>query len=239
MSQAMKKSYIYVVENLLNGKVYVGKSNNVRRRWLGHVRDAQGTSKTHFHQAIRKHGAESFVVHIVEEDEDEKYVINVLEPEWITYLRSMKIDLYNMTPGGDDPPVHRGPNPILSTILKGKKKPPRSRAHCEAISRSKKGIKYSEERRRQLSEAMKRSDKVGHPIDEATRNKIAEKLRNQSQSEETRRRRSESLKRQTPEMKARRGRSIKAAWDRRKAAALVNAERSLLVQTALADAEDE
>jgi len=50
---------------------------------------------------------------------------------------------------------------------------------------------------------MRASEKVGHPVDEETRARIAEKLRGQVQSEETRAKRAESMRR---------------AWEKRRAA---------------------
>lgn len=44
---------IYVADNLVNGKLYVGQSKNFKKRHRNHV-DAKTTMA--FHNAIRKHG---------------------------------------------------------------------------------------------------------------------------------------------------------------------------------------
>ena len=85
---------IYVIENKLNAKQYVGKTKHtVDRRWAAHKQDMKrSTSK--FYNAIRKYGIENFEVFIWEEcsfdllNEREKYWIEVLGPE------------YNIQPGG-------------------------------------------------------------------------------------------------------------------------------------------
>ena len=60
----------------------------------------------------------------------------------------------------------------------------------------------SEEQKLKIAEGMRMSENIGHPIDEETRARIAEKLRGQVQSEETRAKRAESMRR---------------AWERRRA----------------------
>ena len=80
--------------------------------------------------------------------------------------------------------------------LKGKRKPARSDEHCQRLSEvARTRGPMSEEQKKKISDKMKTSDKVGHPVDEATRLKIAEALRGQVQSEETRAKRAESMRR--------------------------------------------
>ena len=272
----VSKSYIYVIENIVNGHAYVGKANDVMRRWKKHiVSSLQEKSELPLHRAIRKYGLESFVVHVAEEHESEKYVLEILESDWISYLSGMGISLYNLTLGGDGllgfkhsietiermKEKHKGKiiseetklkisEKLIGQIVseevrlkismanKGKKKPIRSEAHKAALSRAASKKKYSEERRKKLSESMKASSKVGHPVDEETRRKISEKLKNQVQSEETKRKRAESLRNQTSEMKEKRGKSIKEAWARRKAEKSSALNGTFLTETSIVDAED-
>lgn len=123
--------FIYVIENLINGKKYVGKTmKTVEERWKTHIRDSKrGTTK--LYNAIKKYGVDNFdtywmeCTHRVSNDvlnQRERYWIAVLQPE------------YNMTAGGDGGPIHsqlgkrwrvrdttnmRGPHTITDAVRVG------------------------------------------------------------------------------------------------------------------------
>lgn len=88
---------IYIIENKINGKQYVGKTkHSCLKRWRSHLADCKSDNKNRkLYNAIKKHGAENFEVYTMEDcneyklNERECYWIEVLEPE------------YNMTKGGD------------------------------------------------------------------------------------------------------------------------------------------
>ena len=88
---------IYKIENLLNGKVYIGQSIEIEVRFAKHK-----NAKDNFciHKAIRKYGIENFSFKILEEclekelDEKEKY--------WIDKYDSLIPKGYNMIPGGSN-----------------------------------------------------------------------------------------------------------------------------------------
>jgi len=53
--------HVYIYENVLNGKRYVGQTiQTLSRRWTKHIRDANHGSKYHFHKAIALYGSDSF-----------------------------------------------------------------------------------------------------------------------------------------------------------------------------------
>jgi hypothetical protein len=55
--------FIYIVTNKVNGKKYIGKTiNSVETRWKQHVNTAKCGGGYLFHNAIRKHGQDSFKV---------------------------------------------------------------------------------------------------------------------------------------------------------------------------------
>lgn len=92
--------YIYKITNKLNGKVYIGQTiNTVDQRWKRHVYDSK-TKDTHFARAIRKYGAENFIVETIDTAESTKE-LNEKEIYWIKYYNSNK-EGYNSTDGGDD-----------------------------------------------------------------------------------------------------------------------------------------
>ena len=98
---------IYKATNNINGKVYIGQTNNFSRRKREHIAEAlRNLPKDYslFHKAIRKYGPDNFSWEIIEEipndilDEREKY--------WIAYYDSYIANKlgkgYNLTPGGDN-----------------------------------------------------------------------------------------------------------------------------------------
>lgn len=90
--------FIYLLENKINGKQYVGKtSKSIEQRLKRHLYDSNH-SKTKLYNAFKKYGFENFNIYIIEQtgvvsnsrlNDREIYWISVLEPE------------YNMTKGGD------------------------------------------------------------------------------------------------------------------------------------------
>lgn len=87
---------IYKITNLINGKMYIGKSNNIERRKREH-KNMEG--KSVIHDAIRKYGNENFSFEVVEECPLEK--LNEREIYWIKYFNTFLGEGYNCTPGGD------------------------------------------------------------------------------------------------------------------------------------------
>jgi hypothetical protein len=90
---------------------------------------------------MRKYGKESFVVETIYEGKDalEK------ENDYIIEYNSKEAG-YNMTDGGEANrlgiPNSEEQKAKISASLKGRKKPPRSVAHRNALSEAKKGIKW-------------------------------------------------------------------------------------------------
>lgn len=92
--------YIYKITSLKSSKAYIGLTSfSVDRRWTQHKSAAKRDSQFHFHKAIRKYGADDFVVEVLREqlftieeaEEFEKYYINKFD----TYKNG-----YNSTLGG-------------------------------------------------------------------------------------------------------------------------------------------
>jgi group I intron endonuclease len=93
---------IYKATNKINGKVYIGKTENtLTARWKEHLRAVHKGSRLYFHRAIRKHGAEAFETNTLHEAKsfDE---LNAMETFFIILYQSHKLEYgYNMTLGGD------------------------------------------------------------------------------------------------------------------------------------------
>ena len=82
---------IYKIENLTNGKVYIGQSIHIERRWQEHCRES---SHSLISKAIRKYGKESFSFQILEECEVKD--LNDLESYYINFFNSTIPNGYNI-----------------------------------------------------------------------------------------------------------------------------------------------
>jgi len=193
--------YIYKIINKANGKHYIGQTNDLEKRWKGHLQCAENESGYLLHSAIRKYGPENFEFEMIEACKDED--ANDLEKKWILHYESF-VKGYNLTSGGD-------------AEFK------RSEVTIQKMSESKRGHEVSEETRKKIGDAnrgrvmsketrekMSQSRK-GHEVSEKTREKIREKHVGKNVSEETRKRISESKtgKKQDSEVVKRRSEKLK------------------------------
>lgn len=97
---------IYKIENLINGKVYIGQSINVYTRWTNHKNDSKNpNSKCYnrpFYKDLRKYGIKNFDWSILECCKPEE--LNEREIYWVKYYDSNNLEKgYNLTPGGNEP----------------------------------------------------------------------------------------------------------------------------------------
>ena len=61
------KKYIYKITNLINNKIYIGQTNNPKRRWQEHKNLGYDTKETKLlYRAIKKYGKDNFVFEIIE-----------------------------------------------------------------------------------------------------------------------------------------------------------------------------
>lgn len=91
---------IYKITNLINNKVYIGQSIQLKERWQQHL-----TSKKKYiiYEAFKKYGIENFSFEVIEYCSPDN--LNEREKYWISYYHSFIGDPechgYNMTLGGD------------------------------------------------------------------------------------------------------------------------------------------
>lgn len=88
---------IYKITNNINGKIYIGQSNNIQRRFSEH-QNRGATSRIPVDIAIQRYGKENFNFEIIEECSIEQ--LNQKETYWITYFNSIE-NGYNCSVGGD------------------------------------------------------------------------------------------------------------------------------------------
>lgn len=92
---------IYKITNNINGKIYVGQSNNIQRRFLEHKN--RGTiSRIPVDIAMQKYGKENFSFEVVEECTIVQ--LNQKEMHWINYFNSVE-NGYNCSIGGEQQSV--------------------------------------------------------------------------------------------------------------------------------------
>lgn len=100
----MKVSSIYVIENLVNGKVYVGfTSKSPNRRWKDHKKPTTiSGSNQYIHRAMRKYGVQNFRFTVIYQSIDREHTLSIMEPYFIEVYKSRDTKHgYNMTDGGD------------------------------------------------------------------------------------------------------------------------------------------
>ena len=88
---------IYKIENKINGKIYIGQSNNIQRRIKEHqIKGA--SSRIPVDVAIQKYGKDNFTYTVIEETTIDK--LNQAEEFWINYFNSIETG-YNCSKGGE------------------------------------------------------------------------------------------------------------------------------------------
>lgn len=91
--------YVYKIINTENGKIYIGKTNNVNKRWIQHIYDSR-YKPTYFGRAICKYGEDAFDIDVIDSHENED-VAYALERHWIEKLDSTNPNIgYNLAEGG-------------------------------------------------------------------------------------------------------------------------------------------
>ncbi len=91
--------YIYKVTNKENGKIYIGQTNNFKRRIKEHLKDKR-TNHQPFKRALNKYGKDGFTWEIIDKCNLKKE-INDKEKYYINYYNSKIPKGYNITNGGD------------------------------------------------------------------------------------------------------------------------------------------
>lgn len=105
---------IYKIENLINGKIYIGQSIEIEQRFQKHL-----TANDDFiiHKAIRKYGKKNFTFQILEECEISQ--LDNREIFWINYFNSLAPNGYNMIQGGSNGAGLAKGFPVLQYSLNG------------------------------------------------------------------------------------------------------------------------
>ena len=204
MSSEIETYLVYLLTNLVNGKVYVGKTyRSAEYRWKSHVSAAKNGSEYYIHKAIRKHGDWSFTVSVLFEGLTEEEAARI-EIEQIAHFRSSESDFgYNLTLGGEGQRPNEETRKKLSACQSGPFNPMYGTHHTEEskenLSRKMKGRIFSEESIRKMSES-----RIGWVYPEETRNRQSEAAKRRWSDPEAREevRRTQELLWDDPEFRA-------------------------------------
>ncbi len=131
------ESFVYIVTHLPTGRKYVGKANDVAKRWKQHVRRAKKPSG-YFHAALKKHGAEQFKitsVFVYESEEDslfaERLTIGLLHTD-------QKGVGFNLDAGGVGGKKSAETRAKIGAANRGRKASPETCAKISAVQRGRK-----------------------------------------------------------------------------------------------------
>jgi len=197
---------IYKATNIVTGKSYIGQTQSHfnTRKWSHyyHALDEKDSRRISIlYNAIKKYGKDKFVWEILEDNINDKNVLNERETFNILKYDSYMTNGYNMTLGGEGNTGFRHSEKAkrkMSFDRKGEKSSWWGRKHTKEEIEKIKGNKafsnhhHNEDSKKSISQSLKKSYKTG---------KRKHHLLGKKQSEETKRKISESLKKSHKERK--------------------------------------
>lgn len=171
---------IYMIQNKVNNKIYIGQAVDIEKRWRDHRRDLTNrrNENRHFINAWYKYGEENFKFTILLECKESD--LNMYEEYYIFELMTYDPRVgYNKNYGGDSGRPTEEAKRKMSESKKGRH---HSEEHKRKLSESRKGEKsywygkhLSEETKRKLSESKKgeKHPMYGKQLSEETKRKLS------------------------------------------------------------------
>ena len=165
---------IYMIQNLVNGKIYIGQAVDIERRWVEHKKGLRGNKNKpnkHLQNAWNKYKEDNFEFTVICECDESQ--LNTMEEYYIFELMTYDDDIgYNKTYGGE------GGRPTEETK--------------EKLSKANKGKHHSEETKEKMSENHANYKGENHPFygkhhSEETKEKLSKSLKGKTRSETTKR----------------------------------------------------
>ena len=154
---------IYKITNKINNKIYIGQSNDIKRRKNEHRCIEHETNKS-LKKAYIKYGLENFDFEVLEECKLEE--LNDKEKYWIELLKPQ----YNRTSGGDGSPNHKVSEETRKLLKQ-------------------KGKEFwgnlNEETKQKIINQNLKGPAIGHKVSKETRKKLREANLGKVQSKET------------------------------------------------------
>lgn len=187
--------HIYKIENLLNGKVYIGQSTRVHKRKLDHFAtlDTNKHHNEHLQNAFNKYGKSNFKFTVLNYATDKK-TLDKLEQDYIHYYNCVnRSQGYNLQTGGANGKHSLESRKKISETHKGKNNPMYGKRGPLAPNY---GKKFSEETCRMIGEGHKgmRPHNFGKPLSKEARENLSKKHLIKNQSPLARKKMSEAQK---------------------------------------------
>lgn len=147
--------YIYCIENIENGKKYIGLTKDYVKRWYGHKRSfiCGNRISTAMQNAINKYGVDKFKFYIliICFDDDMPYY----EKEYIKkYKTLVKENGYNILEGGNS--YRDVTEKDRNAIKEGQKRSEKWKKALEEKRIGRKNCKHSDEDKKKISESLKK-----------------------------------------------------------------------------------
>lgn len=133
-----KKTGVYAIVNLLDGKQYVGSSKDLRRRWRDHLNELRSNKHPNHHLqcAFHKYGADAFDFRILQEIANEDELVSV-EQHWMNVTRCYEREHgYNIDPAADRSVVSPETAAKISERIRGCVRSEETRAKIRAANNS-------------------------------------------------------------------------------------------------------
>lgn len=146
----LKITGIYKIENLINHKVYIGKSKNIIERLKDHIKNEQNS---HLRSSFEKYGFNNFSFEVIKQT----YDLNYWEIFLIQIYRATNDRYgYNIATGGEGGNLGPKVNKRISEGVRNSEKYRLSRQNPEfrkRMSEINKGVVFSQERRDKISKS--------------------------------------------------------------------------------------
>ena len=139
---------IYKIENLVNGKTYIGSSINIEQRWSQHrwFLNTSSHHSPHLQRSFDKYGQDKFSFEILQELEFAETLLVVEQVYFSLYKPE-----YNVLPIAGSPKSRKLTEETRKKMSDAKKGKPHSQETREKMSNSRKGRTHSEEHRKSMS----------------------------------------------------------------------------------------
>lgn len=102
----MHRYFVYLITNRTNGKIYVGKTCDVKGRWATHRSRAKAGEKSALYAAIRKYGEQAFAVETIISCWSEVASFDLERDTIVAFRAKVRGVGYNLTDGGEGASGH-------------------------------------------------------------------------------------------------------------------------------------
>lgn len=144
------KTGIYKITNKVNGKIYIGQSKDIERRFKHHK---ALYSDFAIHQALKKYGIENFIFEVLYECQIEE--MNKWETFYITIFGSLSPKGYNLNMGGDGKEISEETKKKMSESRRKQIRPKCKDETKVKIGNANRGKKHTEETKQKWSDQRK------------------------------------------------------------------------------------